>query len=364
MSLQRHLNAEGVAHAHADSKTHARHVRERKVRKAVEWVPEPVEDSGAAVFRLKADGLELGMGRYFVGHGSEEKNVVGKVFEDHCNSVNWARRWNFADMTRAGKKSRVKRQRKAPACQEIVVNLSPAQMIFINAELARWEKAGVPAAQRREMFEEMVDEMRKEVVEEFKAATGWDVVASYSHYDSNKVHVGVVASRVGPDNTLVGNKSLGTLGAWSVGQNRLSKLGLVDAGDTRLLENFERFKARYGPERQPLDIRLHDVLDQVFAGQVEKLKAGERYAQAQEEYKVWKLRNRREAFTRSAGSARVAWQTLRLVTPLLPPQIQTALALAHTAMRAFEIIGTALDSLNPTPPSEQEKPRKELEKIL
>jgi ferredoxin-fold anticodon binding domain-containing protein len=364
MSLRRHLNAEGVAHAHADSKTHARHVRQRKARSGVEWIPEPVEDSGASVFRLKGDGLGLGMGRYFIGHGSEEKNVGGKDFESHCNGANWARRWNFADMTRAGKKSRVKRQREAPACQEIVVNVSPAQMIFLNSELERWERAGIPAAERREMVVEMVDEMRKAVVAEFKAATGWDVVASYAHFDSNKVHVGVVASRVGPDNNLLGNKSLGTLGPWSVGQNRLAKLGLVDAGDTRLKENLDRFKSRYGAERQPLDIRLHDVLDQVFAGQVEKLKAGERYAQAQEEYKVWKLRNRREAFTRSAGSARVAWQTLRLVTPLLPPQIQTALALAHTAMRAFEIVGAALDSLNPPQPSGQQTSRKELEKIL
>jgi hypothetical protein len=130
-------------------------------------------------------------------------------------------------MTRNGKKCKVRRLRSAPACEEFVVN-------FLNAELVRWEAAGISPDKRSEMLAALTDELRRDVVAEFQKTTGRDVVGSYIHFDSNKIHLGVIHSRVGPANDLVGDKRLGTVGPWTTAQNRIGKLGLLDAGDQRL----------------------------------------------------------------------------------------------------------------------------------
>jgi len=91
MGLSRHLDSGGIAHANADSQTHARHVRQRSAQRALSWLPEAVEDNPAQEFRLKTDGLNLGQGAYWTGFGDAESSVSGQVFQDHCNAINWAR---------------------------------------------------------------------------------------------------------------------------------------------------------------------------------------------------------------------------------------------------------------------------------
>jgi hypothetical protein len=39
MGLSRHLDFNGIAHANADSKTHARHVHQRRQMRGVSWIP-------------------------------------------------------------------------------------------------------------------------------------------------------------------------------------------------------------------------------------------------------------------------------------------------------------------------------------
>lgn len=368
MPLSRHLNKEGIGHADADSPTHAKHVRQRRKMNGVEWYAEEVETENAAVeFKLKADGLNLGQGAYWIGVDITEKSAPGKEFQAHCNSINWERRWNHSEMTRKGKKCKVRRKRNTPACEEFVVNFSPFQMRFLNGELARWEAAGISADKRKEMLVALVDEIRRDVVVDFKTRTGRDVVASYIHWDSNKIHIGIVHSRIGPENDLIGEKRLGTVGPWSTAQNRIAKLGLVDAGDSRLAENLEKFRSRFGEDRQPLDIALHDLMDDRFAKKVMKMGADsvKRYEESQTYYKEWKQKNRRDAAFRTAGSQRIAWQTLRLVTPLLPPQLRAALSIARTCVQAFQVVGAALDAVSsPSASQPQKQPQPPLSKLL
>lgn len=368
MSLSRHLNHEGVKHADADSATHAKHVRQRRKMSGVEWYAEEVETENAAlVFKLKADGLNLGQGAYWIGVDITEKSAHGKEFQAHCNSINWERRSNHAEMTRKGKKCKVRRKRNTPACEEFVVNFAPWQMRFINGELARWEAAGISAEKRKEMLLALVDEIRRDVVADFKTRTGRDCVASYAHFDSNKIHIGIVHSRVGPDNNLVGEKRLGTVGPWSTAQNRIAKLGLVDAGDSRLAENLEKFRSRFGVDRQPLDIALHDLMDEKFTKMVDEMGADavKRYDASKDYYKEWKLKNRREAAFRTAGSQRIAWHTLRLISPLLPPQLRAALSIARTCVQAFQVVGVALDAISSQSASQpQKQPQPQLSKLL
>jgi len=349
MSLRRKLNAEGISHAHADSPTHARHVAERKLHRSREWIPEEVDNRSAEVFRLRSDSLSLGVGSYFIHDGKSERSASGQEFEDHCNSINWARRWHYAKMRRHGKECTVRRKRKSPACCEIVVNLAPWQMLWINSELSAWENAGLSSKKRSDLLESLINELRQGVVQEFRDATGWDAVASYAHYDSNKIHVAVIATRVGKDNTPQGSKQLGTVGAWSVGQHRIAKLGLAEEGDHRLRENLEKFKRRFGESRQPLDIRLHNRLDSDFEAIVGKADRAKQYESAKKAYAGWKARNRQESVQRSPSAQRIAWQTLRLVSPLLPPPLRAVLSVARTASQALQVVCEALNSLSPQP---------------
>jgi hypothetical protein len=284
------------------------------------------EDHPALEFKLRADGLELGQGSYWTGCGEKEEPASGEAFQSHCNGINWARRWNHAQMTRNGKKCKVRRLRHAPACEEFVVNFSPWEMKFLNSELVRWEAAGISPDRRSEMLAALTGELRREVVTEFRV-TQRDVVASYIHWDSNKIHIGVIHSRVGPANDLVGQKRLGTVGPWSTAQNRLSKLGLLDAGDQRLKDNLDRFRTRFGADRQPLDIALHDLLDDKFSGLVDAMGDGaqDRFAEAVDYYKAWKLKARREAVFRTPSSQ----------------------AIARTCIQAFEIVSASIDALSP-----------------
>lgn len=349
LSLRRHLDREAIGHANADSKTHARHVARRKTDRGITWIAEPQETSGSAVFALKADGLGLTQGKYFVGSGKDETEMSGSAFESHLASVNWQRRWNYAEMKRGDKVAITKRRRSQDACEEFVVNLSPWQMHFINTTLGNLEEAGVSAEKRKDLFEALLGGIRQNLASEFREKSGRDVVGSYIHYDSAKIHFGLVHSRVGKDNKLVGAKHLGTIGAWSVAQSRITKLGLVDKADTRLKENLERFHARHGKERKPLDLQLHQVADEEFEKSVIAMGAGaERsFEQSKEFYKSWKGKQRRDALLHSPSVQRVAWQVLRYISPLLPPPLQVALSVTRTASQAVAVISVALQQLAP-----------------
>jgi hypothetical protein len=351
MSLRRQLTPDGIAHSNADSHTHARHVFQRAKAREIEWIPEAVSStSPAAEFKLKTGDIQIGKGLYFVGHGKKESGVEGCEFEKHLSAVNWERRWNYASMKRKDKVCTVRRKRTTPAVGEFVVNLSPWQMTFLNGELQRWEAAGIPPEQRKETLEAFLDPLRKTVVEEFAASTGWEVVGSYLHLDSNKVHVGVIHSRVTAENKLVGSPYLKTIGPWSCAQSRIASLGAADAADNRLKENLERFHTRHGKDTQPLDQKLHETLDQKFEELIGVMDsdASKRFEAAKEHYRQWKVKARRDAMTRSPSSQRIAWETVRLVTPLLPREVRIALSVARTVVQVFSILHSAVDALSST----------------
>jgi hypothetical protein len=253
-------------------------------------------------------------------------------------------------MKRGDRIAETRRTRTQDACEEFVVNLSPWQNHFIVRTLKQLDGSGVPKAKQQQLVEALVGGIRREVVREFSRISGRDIIGSYIHYDSSKIHVGVIHSRVGKDNHLVGEKYLRTIGPWSVAQSRITKLGLVDKSDTRLQENLQRFATRHGKERKPLDLYLHEAVDEEFAKAVSSLgsQAEARFRLSKDFYKAWKLKQRESAILQSHATQRVAWQILRLVTPLLPPQVRIALAVTRTAGQALSVIATALEQVAPT----------------
>ena len=367
MSLRRQLNSEGIRHSNADSLTHARHVAERSRQRETAWIPEAVNDPNpASVFRLRGDDLNLPKGIYFTGFGKDEKSVAGVDFEKNLAAANWERRFHYAPMKRGDKVSLVRRKSNGPAIGETIVNLAPWQMLWINSELARWEKAGISPEDRKEMLFAFLDPLRKTVVGVFAEKTGRDIPGSYVHLDSNKIHPAIISSRTDSKNELVGEKYLRTIGPWSVAQNRISQIGATDPADNRLQQNLERFRERHGRDCVPLDIQLHGALDKKFDEQVAAMGADalKRFEMAKAEYRGWKEKNRKEAVLRSPSSQSIAWDVIRLVTPLFPPQVQATLRLAHTAVQVIQVISAALDAIAPAPPPQQPTPTREIDKIL
>jgi hypothetical protein len=359
VSLRRHLNREAIAHSNADSTAHARHVARRKVDKQISWIAEPADQAGAEVFAFKPASIGLGQGKYFQGQGTEERVVTGPGFEAHLASTNWKRRWNFAQMKRGDKVAETRRTRSQQACEEFVVNLSPWQNRFITTTIKQLDESGVPEAKQQQLVEALVERIRREVVQEFSRISGRDVIGSYVHYDSSKIHFGLIHARVGTDNRLVGEKYLRTIGPWSVAQSRIARLGLVDKSDTRLQDNLQRFATRHGKDRKPLDLHLHEVADEEFGKAVKALgpQAEARFEASKDFYKGWKKKQRETAVLQSHATQRVAWQILRLVTPLLPPQVRLAMAVTRTAGQALSVISTALEQIAPQeshPKHEQE----------
>ena len=364
MSLRRQLNSAGIAHSNADSKLHDDHVKQRKQAREISWIPEPAPENPAEEFKLQVGDMPLGKGFYFTGIGNSETPVDGATFEKHLSAINWERRWNYASMKRGEKVSMVRRKRTSPACGEFVVNLSPWEMTFLNGELKRWEVAGLSPEKRKEMLEAFLTPLRKTVVEEFYKYTDWEVVGSYLHLDSNKIHVGVIHSRVNAENKLTGSPYLKTIGPWSCAQNRISEVGASDPADTRLKQNLERFSSRHGKDVQPLDMKLHGQLDREFEKLVKVMDedAGKRYEAAKEHYREWKKKARRDAVTRSPSSQKIAMGVLRHLLPLLPPQVRAAVLISRTALQAFGVVNAALDAINHPPQTQQ--PTNEIHKIL
>lgn len=364
MSTRRHLNRDGIAHANADSVTHERHVEQRARLREVEWVPATVADTSATEFRLQAHGLAMPNGLYYVGVGETERSVGGAEFEDVCAAVNWNRRWNTAVMQRRKKvpegtpgslngfvtqSSKVRRKRSAFACEEFIVNFAPWQMTFLNEQLRLLDEVKQSSESREEFLRAMVDDARIAVVSRFRSFTGRDCVGSYVHFDSNKIHVAVIHSRVSAENALVGEAALRTVGPWSVAQNRITNLGLCDEGDHRLRENLEKFAGRHGGEKKPLDIELHDVLDERFSDAVAKMgeSATQRFEKSKQSYRRWKTESRQKSVLRSSHSLKSGYATLRLLLPLLPPKIRAAVSMARGAAAAFTVVQAFLDELQP-----------------
>jgi hypothetical protein len=350
MGLNRKLNSEGIRHANADSKTHAIHVLERQKRRGVNWIAEDAQvDNPANEFRLRSDGLGLGNGIYFTGFGADEKPAEGREFENHLSAVNWARRWNFAQMKRGDKIATVRRKRASPACREMVVNLSPWQMHFLNDELRRWEAMGVSAPKRKEMLLAFLEPLRAAVVSDFADATGLDVPGSYLHLDSTRVHVGVIYSQIGADNKVLA-KNPQCIGAFTVASHRAAQVG-VQPGNAWLADNLKRFAERNGEEAEPVDSRMHRILDEQFCKQVGQMAkvdptAPKRYEQAKEYYRTWKAKRRHEAVIGSASAQRIGWSVLQMAMPLFPPQLRTAISICRTAVQAFRVLSVALDAMN------------------
>ena len=364
MSLRRQLNADGIAHSNADSKLHGDHVKQRKQAREISWIPEPASENPAEEFKLQVGDMPLGKGFYFTGFENTETPVDGAIFEKHLSAINWQRRWNYASMKRGEKTSMVRRKRTTPACGEFIVNLSPWEMTFLNGELKRWEVAGLPPEKRKEMLEAFLSPLRESVVKEFSDSTGWEVVGSYLHLDSNKVHVGVIHSRVNAENKLSGSPYLKTIGPWSCAQHRISEVGASDPADNRLKQNLEKFSKRHGDKVQPLDMKLHGLLDREFEKLVMVMdeEAEQRYEASKEHYREWKKKARRDAVTRSPASEKIAMGVLRYLLPLLPPQVRAAVLISRTALQAFGVVNAALDAINPPPQTQQ--PTNEIHKIL
>jgi hypothetical protein len=377
VSLRRHLSRDSIAHANADSDTHARHVEQRGRHRAIEWVPSAVDVSASAEFRLQADDLSLTKGVYYVGAGEAERCVSGTEFESACAAVNWMRRWNIAKMQRKvkvptgtpgskdgllTKDSKVRRKRQDPACEEFVVNLSPWQMSFVNGELNLWKGGDVKAEERKALLLSLLGKLRPALITRFQEVTLRDVIASYVHLDSNKIHFGIVHSRVSAKNELLGEKTIPTVGPWTTAQSRIAKLGLVDAADHRLRENLEKFHKRHGESTRPLDVELHELLDSEFEAVVTTMGADavKRFDTAKEHYGTWKIANRQQSVVRSSTSATVAHETLRLLLPLLPPQLRTAIAITRTGVQAFQVVNAFLNVAQPIDaPQHFQKPQPE-----
>lgn len=87
--------------------------------------------------------------------------MAGSDFERHLAAENWNRRFYLGKMRRGEKVSTVRRNHKCPALGEVVTNLAPWQMTFLNGELLRWEKAGISKEDRREMLIAFVKPLRR-----------------------------------------------------------------------------------------------------------------------------------------------------------------------------------------------------------
>ncbi|MDQ3511987.1 MAG: hypothetical protein M3414_09980, partial [Pseudomonadota bacterium] len=127
-------------------------------------------------------------------------------------------------------------------------------------------------------------------------------------------------------------------------------LGLTDAADHRLRENVEKFKSRHGEHAEPLDIALHEALDASFDAVVCGMGAAavEQFGKAKDHYAKWKVTNRRQSVVRSSTSATVAYETLRLLLPLLSPHARTAISITRTGIEAFKVVNSFLNAAQPT----------------
>ncbi len=332
MGLRRKLGSRSaIAHANADSKAHQRHACQQQKRRNVEWeAVEPVCDypSAKEIFGLDLEKLGLPAGECFIpcGRSGALCAVDGVSFEHHLTRLSRILSWNWEiKKNKAGSNSRRKRSRKKPL-GEFVINLTPAQNLFLS-------KLG-----HETLIRQRILSLIQPLVDEFKTASGRSVYGVTVHFDSSKVHINLYESRVSRRHRLVGKKGLQTLGAWSVGQYRLRKLGGASDKGCEILEaNLERFKIRHGDSAEPLDIRLHRVLDEQFE---RTLTDDERQClrDCEREYVQWKVRQYRHVSARRMDAEQLALEALQLLLRFLPPELQRAIAAARTVKSVLTAI--------------------------
>ena len=341
MSLLRKLKSyASEKHCNAESDVHARHVAIRKKKRQISWVPLPKEDViDSSIFALNLKELGLKKGEAFCHFAAGIREIEGKELEALLAGVR--RKKSFYFQTRklkSGELSKSRRKRPNPL-SELTVSLSPAQSLFLQK---------LSESEIRQKMRGLIPGLSAALVD----ATGWCLEASSIHYDGSRPHLNFYITRVKDDNTLTGAPRLRTLGPWSVGQWRLFKIGAGDEfGNQRLKDNLENFIERHGEGIEPLDLKLHRLLDEAFKSD---LSASEqlRLEKCQEQHANWKT-SQRVMFTRKKnGVEQLGWSVFYAAYPHFCPAMQAALKGVQVLTTIIRILQKASSSDdNPTFPS-------------
>ncbi|MBU3665182.1 MAG: hypothetical protein FGM15_04795 [Chthoniobacterales bacterium] len=336
MSLRRRLKSRaGEKHCNASSKTHAAHVYARKQSRYTAWIPASIPsiaDEAAAEFGLDYESLGLPRGECFWEVDGSLRLLSGEDFERQLASARDEFGWFWQSRKlKSGRDSRTRRKRPHPV-QEVTVSLSPAQSLFLRdmnaADIASKLYGLLPR-----LAEDLTDQ------------TGWKLLGASIHYDSSRPHFNFYITRVGDDHYLHGRQRLGTLGPWAVGEWRLAKLGAgTYAGNRILQENLANFALRHGPSAEPLDLRLHRLLDDSFKRDLNKNEMG-RFEKCEAKHAKWKKAQIAKILREWIGRERVAWQLLSLCGPHLRPY-------ARAAIQGVEVMAKVMDILKNLPAEE------------
>lgn len=332
MGLNRPIrSSEDAAHADACSDIHGIHTRQQRVRMASDWEPvEPLVTPEAAkeAFGLNLNALEINPGMTWVFRDGKLIEVPGVEFQQHLNATRKEKSWYWQPRKLSnGKWSNAKRKRKN-GVQEMVINLSPAQQYYLKT---------LPDSGAVQL---KVLELARPLLDEFQKKTKTEIIGMAIHWDSSKVHFNIYYSRVSPNHKLLGPQRLGTVGAWSVGQDRLKRLGIgADLGNQQLAENLQRFEERKGKGAVPLDIHLHRFLDEKFEGNLSDKQMCV-YRECEEFHRKWKRKQREEISQRSGEG--LAWKLLYLLMPFLPEPLRLGLKAVRTIAKVFRVVGDFL----------------------
>jgi hypothetical protein len=332
MGLHRPINSSSdVAHADATSDVHGIHTRQQRVRKASDW--EPVEalvtpENAKETFGLNLQALEIPTGMSWILRNENLFQVPGVDFQRYLNECRKEKSWYWQPRKlKNGKWSSTRRSRKN-GVQEMVINLSPAQQYYLKT---------LPNG---EAIQLKVLELTRPLLSEFQKQTKVEILGMTIHWDSSKVHFNIYFSRVSPNHKLVGPQRLGTVGAWTVGQDRLNRLGVGgDLGNQRLAENLQRFEQRKGKGAVPLDVHLHRFLDEKFEEGLSS-KQMEVFRECEEFHRKWKRKQREEISQRSGEG--LAWKLLHLLMPFLPLPLQQGITAVRSITKVFRLVGDFL----------------------
>jgi hypothetical protein len=332
MGLNRPIKSvSDAAHADGTSELHGIHTRQQKVRMASDWEPvEPLVTPEAAkeVFGLNLQALEIQPGMSWIFRDGNLTEALGIDFQQHLNKCRKEKSWYWQPRKlKNGKWSNAKRARKN-AIQEMVINLSPSQQYFLKT---------LP---NREAIQLKVLELAHPLLREFQKKTKTEIIGLSIHWDSSKVHYNIYFSRVSSNHKLVGSQRLGTVGAWTVGQDRLNRLGVGgDLGNQRLAENLQRFEERKGKGAIPLDIHLHRFLDEKFEEGLSSKQMAV-FRECEEFHRKWK-RDQREKISQKSGEG-LAWKLLYLLMPFLPLPLRQGISAVRSITKVFRLVGEFL----------------------
>jgi hypothetical protein len=332
MGLNRPIkSASDAAHADGTSELHGIHTRQQKVRMASDWEPvEPLVTPEAAkeAFGLNLQALEIQPGMSWIFRDGNLIETPGIEFQRHLNECRKEKSWYWQTRRlKTGKWSSTKRGRKN-GVQEMVINLSPAQQYYLKT---------LPNS---EAIQLKVLELACPLLSEFGKQTKAEILGMTIHWDSSKVHFNIYFSRISPNHKLVGPQRLGTAGAWTVGQDRLNRLGVGgDLGNQRLSENLQRFEERKGKGAVPLDVHFHRFLDEKFEQGLSS-KQMEVFRECEEFHRKWKRKQREEISQRSGEG--LAWKLLHLLMPFLPLPLRQGITAVRSITKVFHLVGEFL----------------------